>query len=341
MADHAAQNSPAADPPPRVRVIVVNYNAGDLLARCLTALAAQTIDDFEVVIIDNDSVDGSLDGAIPADPRFNLRRQDENTGFARGNNIGAADCTADWIATLNPDAFAAPDWLERLLAAAERHPETVMFGSTQLNAADPGRLDGSGDAFFAAGLAWRGNHGRSLRLKPGEGNVFAPCAAAALYRRTAFAAMGGFDETFFCYYEDVDLAFRLRLAGERCVQVADAVVEHVSMATSGKGSDFVRFHSTRNGIWLFVKNMPGILFWGLLPAHVLLQVALLGWAAMKGHAAPVWRGLAAGMRGLGPVLARRRTIQRGRTAATSDIAAALTWSPFKLLRRDHDVRPFD
>jgi N-acetylglucosaminyl-diphospho-decaprenol L-rhamnosyltransferase len=340
MADAPADTQAPSPATPRVRVIVVNYNAGLHLARCLTALAAQTITDFEVIVVDNASTDDSLIDAVPDDPRFRVNRQSENTGFAAGNNIGAQGCTAEWIATLNPDAFAAADWLERLLAAAARHPGAAMFGSTQIDAADPDRLDGSGDAYLAAGFAWRGNHGRTARDLPAEGTVFSPCAAAALYRRTAFEAADGFDESFFCYYEDVDLAFRLRLAGEYCVQVPDAVVEHIGGATSGKRSEFVRYHSARNRPWLFVKNMPGALFWTLLPAHVLLHVALLAWAVVRGHGGSTWRGLRHSLRGLRPVLSNRRRIQARRRATTRDIAAALTWSPLKLLHRSHDVRDF-
>ena len=341
MADAPPDNRPLSPATPRVRVIVVNYNAGLHLARCLKALAAQTMTDFEVIVVDNASTDDSLVDAVPDDPRFGVIRQSGNTGFAAGNNTGAQGCAAEWIATLNPDAFAATDWLERLLAAAARHPGAAMFGSTQIDAMDPDRLDGSGDAYFAAGIAWRGNHGRAVRDLPAEGTVFSPCAAAALYRRTAFEAADGFDESFFCYFEDVDLAFRLRLAGEHCVQVPDAIVQHVGAATSGKRSEFVRYHSARNRPWLFVKNMPGTLFWALLPAHVLLQGALLACAAMRGQGGPAWRGLRDSFRGLGPVLSRRRQIQARRHAMSREIAATLTWSPFKLLRRSHDVRVFD
>jgi GT2 family glycosyltransferase len=339
MADAPANDRRPPAPTPRVRVVVVNYNAGPLLARCLAALAGQTFGGFEAIVVDNASADGSLDGIVPDDPRFRVIRLSENTGFAAGNNIGARDCTAEWIATLNPDAFAAADWLERLLAAAERHPQCAMFGSTQIDAADPGRLDGSGDAYFAAGFAWRGGHGRPARDLAGEGEVFSPCAAAALYRRSAFEAAGGFDEAFFCYYEDVDLAFRMRLVGERCIQVADAVVEHVGAATSGERSDFVRYHSTRNRLWLFVKNMPGLLFWALLPAHVLMQGAILAWAAFRGHFAPTRRGLVDALRGLGTIRNERRRLQASRRVSWPVIAGALTWSPLKLLRRSDDVRP--
>ena len=324
---------------PEVRVIVVNYNGGPLLQRCLRALASQTFEDFEVVVADNASTDGSLAGAITDDRRFRFVELHANLGFAAANNRGARDCTAPLIATLNPDAFAEPDWLEKLMAASRRHAGAVMFGSTQIDAADAGKIDGSGDAFLAAGFAWRGNHGHAIGDLPPEGECFSPCAAAALYRTDAFRDAGGFDERFFCYYEDVDLAFRLRLSGGRCIQVADAVVRHVGSGLTGRRSDFVRFHSARNRVWLFVKNMPAPLLWPLLPAHLVLQVAILARAAVRGHFRPTWRGLAEALRDLSPVLRSRRQVQAGRRVSWTAIAGALTWSPLKLLRRDHDVRP--
>lgn len=337
MADSSAID---ASPVPAVRVIVVNYNAGPLLRRCLEALAAQTMRDFEAVVVDNASTDGSMEAARLDDRRFRMVELEENLGFAAANNLGAEACAAPWIATLNPDAFAEPDWLQQLLDAARRHDDAVMFGSTQIDAVDDTRLDGSGDAFFAAGFAWRGNHGRRLDQLPGEGEVFSPCAAAAMYRTETFLAAGGFDERFFCYYEDVDLGFRLRLAGRRCVQVPGAVVRHVGSALSGEGSDFVRYQSARNRLWLFVKNMPGGLFWLLLPAHALMQAALLAWAAGAGHFAPAWRGLCDGVAGLPAVWRARRQVQAMRRAPLGRIAGALTWSPVRLLRRAHDVREF-
>src|SRR5207245_813719 len=128
--------------------------------------------------------------------------------------------------------------------------------------------------------AWRRDHGApTSRTRAGQ-EVFSPCAAAALYRRGAFLEAGGFDERFFCYYEDSDLAFRLRLLGHRCLHVDDAVVHHVGSVTAGRTSDFTVYHSFRNQGWAFVKNMPAPLLWLYLPQHVLLNaLQLLGYRA--------------------------------------------------------------
>ena len=153
---------------------------------------------------------------------------------------------------------------------------------------------------------------RSRPGRPRESEVFAPCAAAALYRRAAFEEIGGFDERFFCYFEDVDLGFRLRLRGHRCVYVPDAIVRHVSSALSGYRSDFAVYHGERNAVWTFVKNMPGPLFWFYLPQHLALNLAALGYYPWRGQGRVVWRAKRDAMLGLPAALRERRAVQQQR-----------------------------
>jgi GT2 family glycosyltransferase len=187
---------------PTVAVVVVNFNGGQIVERCLKALAAQTRPPDRTIVVDNASSDGSADGIAARFHTVDLLRQEQNAGFAGANNVGvmAAD-GCQWVALVNPDAFPEPTWLERLLESATAHPEFSFFGSLLLLADDPEEVDGSGDAYHVGGMAWRRDNGRPLseaHLEPGE--IFSPCAAAALYRRDAFLQAGGFDESFFAYY---------------------------------------------------------------------------------------------------------------------------------------------
>jgi N-acetylglucosaminyl-diphospho-decaprenol L-rhamnosyltransferase len=323
--------------PPAITVIVVNYNAGPHLAKTVAGLAAQTDPDFLAVIVDNASQDSSLALAracIGDDPRFTFLLQSTNTGFAAGNNLAAAHADTPWIALLNPDAIPAPDWLARLLAATKRHPTATMFGSMQLSQEDTARLDGAGDRYLAAGIAWRGGYGWPREAAPPEGEVFAPCAAAALYRLADWRSAGGLEESFFCYVEDVDLAFRLRLQGQHCIQVPDAVVHHAGSVTSGgAGSAFARYHGTRNMIWCFLRNMPGLLFWPLLPLHALAMAGLWLRAMHSGMGPAVSRGIADALRALPLVWQQRRAIQLARRAGSLQVARWLVWNPLVYLRR--------
>ncbi len=307
---------------PIVTVIVVNWNGERFLERCLTALLAQTATPHEIILVDNASTDGSLEIARRF-PSVRLLAQDSNTGFARGNNlaINAAAAGSVWIALLNPDAFPEPRWLEECLLSAQRNPQFDIFGSKLLNAADPTVLDGTGDAYHVSGLVWRTAHGIPASvLGEYECEVFSPCAAAALYRRSALLEVGGFDEDFFCYVEDVDLGFRLRLAGYRCLYVPKSVVHHVgSGTTGGKNSDFSVYHGHRNLVWTFVKDMPGLLFWLLLPLHLVLSLASIIWFAFRGQGRVVWRAKRDALLGLPKMWRKRQQIQKSRIASISDI----------------------
>lgn len=324
--------------PPAVSVIIVTFNSMPLVARTMAALSAQTMRDFEVIVLDNASAQGPP--TLLDDPRFRLVQAPANLGFAGGNNLAAREARGEWLALLNPDAFPEPDWLANLLAAARSHPDVAMAGSLQLDAADLTQLDGAGDCYHAFGIAWRGLFGQPRTLAPATGEAFGPCAAAALYRRDVFEALGGFDEDFFCYHEDVDLAFRMRLAGWRCVQSAEAVVAHVGSATTGRSSDFSVFHGVRNRMWTFVKDMPLPLLLLLAPAHAAASLFLLARSARSGTFRPTSRGMAAGLAGLPRMWRKRAQVQASRKADLRTLTKAFTWSIARLRRRDHDVQPW-
>jgi GT2 family glycosyltransferase len=313
-----------------VRIVIVNYNAGPLLQDCVEALARQTMPDFEAVIVDNASAEKPIADLRLPDARFSVLHAGRNAGFAAGSNLGASGATAPWIAMLNPDTRPLPDWLAELRAATERYPWAALFGSTQLLMQQPDLVDGFGDALSAYGTAWRSGNGRPSRDLPrGDCEVFSPCGAAALYARDRFERLGGFDEAFFCYLEDVDLGFRARLMGERCVQVRRAEILHAASAVSGHLSAFSVFHSYRNRIWLFAKNAP----WPLLLPIAALQSAASLIAVARPRARHYRRaaleGLWAGLKGLPHALRRRKAIQRERSVPTFEIARMLVWNPLR------------
>ena len=306
---------------PLVDVVIVNYNAGPMLARTIAALHRQTLREFRVVIIDNGSTDDSLE-RLPAGPApVEIVRAGANLGFAAGNNLALRRYVgAEWVALLNPDAFPRPDWLSKLLAAAREYPAFKFFGSKLVDAGDPARLDGVGDVYHVSGLFWRDGHGCACSAAYGAPEeVFSPCAAAALYRTQEVIEAGGFDEDFFCYAEDVDLGFRLRLYGHRCLYVPDAVVEHVGSAIAGTRSDFQLYHGHRNLMWTYVKNMPGRLFWVYLPYHVVLNLYSLIAFTIRGQGKPLWRAKRDAVKGLRHFWAKRREIQARRVSAPNDL----------------------
>jgi len=324
--------------PPSVTVIVVNRNAGAHLLRCLACLAEQETLPERIVLFDCASSDGSAAAArewVARDGRLTARFEQVdapvNLGFAAANNRVLATCTTEFVALLNPDAFPERGWLTALLAAASRHPEAAAFGSLMWSDGRPGLLDGVGDVYHMSGVAWRDGHHRSHaeRYEP-NGEIFSACAAAALYRRSGLLEVGGFDEDFFCYFEDVDLGFRLRLAGHPARRVDAAVVSHVgSASTGGRPSDFAVYHGQRNLVWCFVKNMPFPLILLLLPGHIALLFYELAVFTWRGHgravAAAKWRALT----GLPACLRKRAAVQAGRRATCRQIWTVLdhrVWS---------------
>ncbi|MDB5453285.1 MAG: glycosyltransferase family 2 protein [Caulobacteraceae bacterium] len=324
---------PKPPPKPAISVVIVAYESGALLAQAVAGLAAQTFRDFEVILVDNASTDAAPQAAAEAHPSLKLIEAGSNLGFAVANNLAARQATGQWLALLNPDAAPQPEWLAELLAAAERHPDARCFSSLQLDAADPTRLDGAGDVMTSAGIPFRGGYRRKRPRALGEGEVFSACGAAMLIDRALFLGLGGFDERFFCYCEDVDLGYRLRLAGGHVRLAPLAVVRHVGSATLGVRSDFALFHGARNRVWTYVKNTPGGMLWWTLPLHVGVTAGLLLLHLRRRDAGPVVRGIRAALNDLAPVLEQRRAIQAARKASAVDLLRVMALDPVAFLGR--------
>ena len=320
-------------------VIIVNYNGGDYLRQAIASLRKQTCRDFEVILVDNASTDGSLDGIDGEGlPALHILPFKENLGFAGGNNRAADVAKGTWLALLNPDAEATPDWLERVKAGTTAHPDTDSFACTQFSTHNPGALDGTGDNYLLAGFPWRGNFQRGVSDIPPEGECFSACGASAIIRRESFESLGGFDERLFCFCEDVDLGYRLRLQGGRCLFLPDACVYHAGGGLTQQLSERTVRWGTRNRLWVYLKNTPMPLLILTLPFHIALTVAVYLRGIFTGRARAVRLGFWDAMRGLGPVFKDRKKVQKTRSAPIIDILSAQTFNPMTLLRRAAVVR---
>lgn len=303
-------------------VIIVNWNSWDILSQCLEKLKEQTFQDFNVIVVDNASDRPAPTGLISGYPNLTLIQNPSNVGYAAANNqVIMSLGQSQWVALLNPDAFPEPDWLAKLADASRKYPDYAMFASRQILDGDRHLLDGDGDVYHISGKVWRNQHGM---IKNGATcelrEIFSPCGAAALYRTDALVTVGGFDEDFFCYVEDVDLGFRLRLMGHRCLLVPDAVVHHIGSATTdGQHSDFSVYHGHRNLVWTFVKNMPEALFWLCLPYHLALNLATLVMYGARGRWRVIIKAKRDAIKGLPKMWRKRREIQARRVASVRDI----------------------
>ena len=320
---------------PLFSVLIVNFNAGPLLQDAVNSLKKQTFRDFEVLIVDNNSEKDPID-ELDTDGLSNVRliREKTNHGFAKANNIAAEHADGKWLALLNPDAVADERWLEEIYLATQRHPASRVFACGQINMDDPELLDGAGDAYFAFGIPWRGGfeHPRSA-LPREDSHCFSPCGASAVYQRDLFLSIGGFDERFFCYCEDVDLGIRLQLSGEKCVLLPDALIYHKGSATSGRHSSFTMYHGFRNRTWAYIKNMPLVFLILTLPGHILLMfynyLNNMGHSNTRAMRKGMWDGLREGW----AIRREQRFKIGGYDRSTWNLIRSMAWNPLTLSQR--------
>lgn len=318
-----------------VEVVIVSYNSGDVLPRCLDALQVQTAP-HTVQIIDNASQDGSIVDIHRKYPDVGILPLRRNTGFARAVNIAASRSSADIIVTLNPDTVPSPTFIEEIARPIGTSDRIASVAGTLLFESKPEIVASAGVAMHANGVAIDDRLGE--RYNPGLPvvPVFGASGGAAAFRRNLFVESGGFAEPFFMYLEDVDLAWRLRLQGYESVWNPAASVLHSYSASAGEGSDFKRRLLARNRIWTLARSLPDEA-WARHAANILafdtlalgFSVATLDLAAASGRAL--------GMAGLLPRLIERKRIQQTRTANWSELEPWIrpSISPFRLRELRH------
>jgi len=312
---------------PLVSVIILNWNGEEVLPRCLEAVTHQTFEDYEIIVIDNASEDNSMDGIETHWPGVRTIQLKSNLGFAAANNHAAHKARGRWLAFLNNDAFPHPDWLENLVQAAQNNLGYLFFSSRLIQANNPTLLESTGDILHTSASAWHRDHNKKIQHKPATADqVFSPCAAAGFYDRASFLAAGGFDPDYFSHHEDVDLGFRLRLAGLRCLYVPGAQAAHIGSASFGGEGYTTIYQTQRNMVWTYFKNMPGGYLWRYLPSHILANCFFLLHYTLNGHAKAVWKAKLDAMRGIPKMLKKRKTIQRQRKIKGSELVKVLDHS---------------
>jgi GT2 family glycosyltransferase len=325
---------------PTFSVVIVNFNGGKFVQGALDSLRRQTCRDFEVIVVDNASSDGSAQRLeVSGLPLVQVLLEAENHGFARGNNLGVAKACGRWIALLNPDAEAEPDWLAEVTQAIDLYPNAKAFTSAQIALDKPNIMDGAGDAYFGFGIPWRGGFGRPASEMPDkDGWCFSGCGAGAIYEADLFREAGGFDERFFCYCEDVDLGFRIQLMGHDCLFLHRAVVRHAGSAISGYQSEFSLFHGTRNRVWTYVKNMPALALLLTLPGHIFLTLYFLLRSSFTPRFRPMVKGVVHGIAGAMEMRRRGPWRVTQRTAKLRQLLGRMSWQPATLIGRKVHIR---
>lgn len=329
-----------SDSVPVVSVVVVNFNGRALLPDCLASLRAQTYPRLEIILVDNASSDGSPEWVEASYPEVRVVRNDANLGFAGGSNVGIRAARGSVIATLNTDAVAESDWLERAVAALENRSNVGMVASRVVFAHAPDIVESAGIAVDRAGVAWDRLNGEPISSADLAADVFGPTGGAALYRRDMLDDVGLFDAAYFLYLEDVDLAWRGRLRGWECLYVPDARVRHRHSATAGADSPFKHRLLARNRVRLVAKNYPAPLLGLYLPAIIGYDVAVVAAVALPGVGPwalrrAIVQGRIEGLRDLPGALRARTTIQRSRRISAWQFRSLLAPlpSPIAVVRR--------
>ena len=243
---------------PQVSFVIVNWNRKALLEECLRSLERQTFQDFELVLIDNGSTDGSLGGLGQFRlPSITTIRNPENYGFARAVNQGIKAARGRYIALVNNDAVLDPRWLEEMLGGFSVDERVGICACKILFFDRPRVIDKVGHLMFGDGQnSGRGHgavdQGQYERVE----EILCPDGAAAVFRAEVFESAGLLDEDFFAYTEDIDMGLRAQLCGWKCLYIPSAVAYHHQSATLGRYSPQKFFLAERNRIWLVLKLYP-------------------------------------------------------------------------------------
>ena len=307
--------------PPTVAAVIVNFNGRGLIEPCLQSIFGQQLVPDEIVVVDNDSADGSAEEIERLFPSVRLLRPGRNLGYAGGCNLGIRATSSDLVATLNNDVVLDRAWLSTLFEQV--HAPWTFWASRILFFNSRDIVDSAGDGMAVVGAGYKTGHGESAARHTLPGEVFGPCAAAALYERSLLEDVGGFDEDFFLVYEDADLSMRARLKGHRCLYVPDAVAFHRVNQSIGNLSSTYVYYGHRNSEILFWKNMPASLLALYLPERLAFDLLSLGFFAFKGRGVDFLRAKLDCLRQVRRILDKRKEVQSTRAISIATLRSQL------------------
>ena len=323
------------NPQPLLSVIIPNWNGKHFLTECIDSLKEQTFRDFEIILVDNGSTDGSAEFAEKRYGDFiRIIRNDKNLGFTGGNNVGIQASKGEYIVLLNNDTWADPRWLEELAKATRFDPPIRMWGSKVCSYYQRDRIEGVGELIYWDGLCrargqYEQDHGQYNAME----EILFPPGCGAMYRKSLLDEIGLFDEDFFTYADDSDVGIRARLAGWKCLYVPSAIVYHKNSGTAGQYSPLKAFYVERNRFWITIKYfpLPLLLF---TPFFTIWRFAFQAYGALSHRGAAgkftqmhspwhligiLFKAYGSGLRGLPKMWKKRRRLRRLRKVSFGEI----------------------
>lgn len=293
-----------------VNIVIPNWNGEKLLGPCLDSLQSQTFSDFVVTVVDNGSVDNSLEYLRNKYPWVQTVSFAENKGFSAAVNAGIGQNSFPYVFLLNNDTELDNDCLRHLIGAAEQFSEYSFFSPKMLNYFDREILDGAGDGYLRGGVGYRlGTMEKDAAVYSTMRHVFGACAGAVLYRKDFFDKIGLFDNDFFAYLEDVDINLRANLQDQKCLYVPSARVYHIGSATSGSKINALTVRlSTRNTFFVILKNYPFSLFLKYFLVLFIYQFMWLCFVVKKKQIVPYIHGVLQALKGARSMRCKHRLL---------------------------------
>lgn len=281
----------------RSTVVIPNYNGIDFLRDCLDSLSKCSPADFETIVVDNGSSDGSIDMLKADYPSVKLIAFDTNTGFAKAVNAGIEAAGTEYVILLNNDTVVDPAFVSELEKAMDSSVRVFSASAKMIDMHHPDILDGTGDYYCALGWAYAYGKGKNVAALDSERRIFSACGGAAIYRRKELVEIGCFDENHFAYLEDIDVGYRAKINGYRNIYAPKALVYHAGSGSSGSRYNTFKIElSSRNSVYLVLKNMP------LLQLIINLPLLIIGFGIkafffiLKGHGLTYIKGLGKGVK---------------------------------------------
>lgn len=240
-----------------VSVVIPNYNGEKYIKNCLISLFNQSLRPDEIIIVDNNSSDKSVEIIEEFKEKVTLVKLNTNKGFSVAVNEGIKRAKSEFVALLNNDTELDKEWLQQLYLAINKDENIFSCCSKMLRYDNRNIIDDVGDEYNILGWATKTGDGKNSSDYVEDRYIFSSCAGAAIYRRKIFDEIGLFDENFFAYYEDVDISYRANIYGYKNLFASKAIVYHIGSASSGsRHNDFKVRLAARNNIYLIYKNMP-------------------------------------------------------------------------------------
>ena len=316
-----------------ISVVIPNWNGEGVILDCLKSIANQNLKPTEIIVVDNGSVDNSIELIKNNYPGVVIIRNKKNLGFAEGVNIGIRAAKAKYVFLFNNDAECEKDCLSELIKTATKEKSDIT--QAVILTANGKLIDSVGDEYSTWGLPYPGMRNQpATKLPNADQAIFSASGGASLYKMSLFDEVGYFDSSFFAYYEDVDISMRAQLMGKTIYLSSKAIVHHKMNYTADKIPGFGREMAIKNSIYLFWKNLPFPLILKVLPRSLYSNIRMTGAALTKGYSLAAIKAQLTALVNFPSIIIKRRHIQSTKKISSAQFEHLLSkQNPLKAVKK--------